>query len=121
MACVIYVLLVLMLQAARSFKLTGTKCVPTHIVKTPLHMSFANNLMVSIADVAASSAEGEYVYGAVVAPGWVLPLGCVLTVLTAAVIPVLLRPGEEALDKMRALEKETGNEFNKKRKDLESD
>ena len=38
----------------------------------------------------------DYVYGAVAAPGWALPVGALLAILTAA-IPVLLRPGEEAL------------------------
>lgn len=59
-----------------------------------------------------------YTYGAVSAPDWVLPVGAVLAILTAAV-PILLRPGEKALDQQRIDEKTTNNQFNKRRnKDL---
>ncbi len=60
----------------------------------------------------------NYEYGAVAAPDWVLPLGAFLVILTAA-IPILLKPGEEALDQQRENEKITNNKFNKKQnKDL---
>ena len=38
--------------------------------------------------------------GSVNAPGWVLPAGAALVILTAAV-PILLQPGEEALEQQR--------------------
>ena len=38
--------------------------------------------------------------GSVNAPDWVIPVGAVAVILTAA-LPILLRPGEEALDQMR--------------------
>ena len=44
---------------------------------------------------------------AVDAPGWVLPTFAVLAVLTS-LLPILLAPGEEALNKMRSDE---GNRF----------
>ena len=67
---------------------------------------------------AVESKPDNYVYGAVSAPDWVLPLGAFLVILTAA-IPILLRPGEEALDQQRENEKITNNKFNKKQnKDL---
>jgi len=44
--------------------------------------------------------EGERIYGAVEAPGWVLPVGGGLAVLTA-LLPVLLAPGDEALQRQR--------------------
>ena len=50
-------------------------------------------------------AASDGFYGTVDAPGWVLPLGGLLAVATA-LLPVLLRPGEEALDSMRENEKE---------------
>ena len=56
----------------------------------------------------------DYVYGAVNAPGWVLPLGAVLVIATAA-IPILLRPGESALEQQRRNEEETGTTFNKRK------
>jgi len=45
----------------------------------------------------ASSSSSD---GAVNAPSWVVPVGAGLAILTAAV-PVLLRPGEEALEQQR--------------------
>lgn len=70
---------------------------------------------------AAASVEAkpdDYVYGAVSAPGWVLPAAAVLAIITAA-IPVLLRPGEQALEQQRLDEAKVDNLFNKRRgKDL---
>lgn len=72
-----------------------------------------NNLLLS----AVEKADG-YVYGAVSSPDWVLPLGAFLVILTAG-IPILLKPGEEALDEQRENEEKTNNKFNKrKNKDL---
>lgn len=45
-------------------------------------------------------AEGERTYGAVDAPGWVLPVGAVVVIGTS-LLPILLAPGEKALEKMR--------------------
>ena len=59
-----------------------------------------------------------YVYGAVAAPDWVLPVTAVLVILTAA-IPFLLRPGEQALEQQRVDEASKNSQFNKrKNKDL---
>ena len=38
--------------------------------------------------------------GSVNAPGWVLPVGAFAVIVTAA-LPILLRPGEEALEQQR--------------------
>merc|ERR1719217_942117 len=57
----------------------------------------------------ASSAADGYEYGAVNAPGWVLPAGAIAVILTAAV-PVLLSPGEEALEQQRIDEETLRNE-----------
>ena len=68
--------------------------------------------------VAVETKPDDYVYGAVAAPDWVLPLGSVLVILTAA-LPFLLRPGENALEEQRKNEATTNNVFNKrKNKDL---
>ena len=68
--------------------------------------------------LSAAEKGADYTYGAVAAPGWALPLGAVLVILTAA-IPILLKPGESALDQQRENEKVTGAEFNKRKgKDL---
>eukprot|EP00967_Tisochrysis_lutea_P019881 scaffold22619_cov29-Tisochrysis_lutea.AAC.2 len=45
-------------------------------------------------------ADGERAYGAVDAPGWVLPVGAIVVIGTS-LLPILLSPGEEALNKMR--------------------
>ena len=67
---------------------------------------------------AAVKGDPDYVYGAVSSPDWVLPVGAVAVILTAA-IPILLRPGEKALDQQRENEATVGSEFNKrKNKDL---
>eukprot|EP01035_Chromulina_nebulosa_P019544 gene19544-25442_t len=65
--------------------------------------------------IAEQVKDNDYVYGAVAAPDWILPVGSVLVVLTAA-IPVLLKPGEEALNQQRIDETTVGSEFNKKKK-----
>ncbi|CAM9603885.1 unnamed protein product [Choristocarpus tenellus] len=39
--------------------------------------------------------------GTVNAPGWVLPLGAVLVILTAGAIPLLLKPGDDAAREMQ--------------------
>jgi len=60
--------------------------------------SFPSDIFSSInlaAEVLTKS--DDYVYGAVAAPSWALPLGAVVVIGTAA-IPVLLRPGEKVSD-----------------------
>jgi hypothetical protein len=75
-----------------------------------------NSLLTAAAEVAEKS--DSYVYGTVNAPSWVLPVGAVFAILTAA-IPILLRPGEKALDQQRINEETTNTQFNKrKNKDL---
>ena len=67
---------------------------------------------------AAVKGDPDYVYGAVSSPDWVLPVGAIAVILTAA-IPILLRPGEAALEQQRDNEAATGSEFNKRKgKDL---
>ena len=63
---------------------------------------------------AAVKGDPDYVYGAVSSPDWVLPVGAVAVILTAA-IPILLRPGEAALEQQRDNEAATGSEFNKRK------
>lgn len=64
--------------------------------------------------VAAEPKLNEYNYGDVTAPGWVLPLGALLVIGTAA-LPILLRPGEAALEQQRENEEKTNSQFNKKK------
>lgn len=45
-------------------------------------------------------ADGERAYGAVDAPTWVLPVLAIATISTS-LLPLLLSPGEEALNNMR--------------------
>jgi hypothetical protein len=55
-------------------------------------------------------ADGERAYGSVDAPGWVLPVGAIVVIGTS-LLPILLAPGEKALEKMR---EEEGNRFGSK-------
>jgi len=69
---------------------------------------------------AAIMPDDDYEYGKVDAPIGIAVAGGLLAILTAAV-PVLLRPGEEALEEMRENEgytfgsKDSSNTLNKKR------
>ena len=62
--------------------------------------------------VAEAKPDG-YTYGAVAAPDWALPLGAFLVVLLAG-IPILLAPGEKALDAQRENEATKGVKFGRK-------
>jgi len=62
--------------------------------------------------VAAANADPDYVYGQVNAPSWVLPVGAVAVIATAA-LPFFLRSGEAALEQQRINEEETGSGFKK--------
>jgi hypothetical protein len=62
--------------------------------------------------VAEAKPDG-YVYGAVSAPSWALPLGLVLVIATGA-IPLLLSPGEKALETQRENEDTKGVKFGRK-------
>ena len=52
-------------------------------------------------------AAGERVYGAVEAPGWILPAAAVGAIGTA-LLPVLLAPGEDAFSRQQEEEREAG-------------
>ena len=59
----------------------------------------------------------DYVYGAVSAPSWVLPVASVFIILSAA-IPFLLKPGEDALEQQRKDEETKGKPFGGKKSDV---
>ena len=60
----------------------------------------------------------SYVYGAVNAPDFVLPLAA-FGVIAIAAVPFLLAPGEEALERQREDEATKGTGFNQRQdKDL---
>merc|ERR1719453_3072552 len=63
--------------------------------------------------ISVAEKDPNYVYGQVNAPDFVLPLGAALVILTAA-IPILLKPGEEALEQQRENEESVNNQFNKR-------
>lgn len=72
----------------------------------------ANALGTLVTAIAEAKPDG-YVYGAVAAPDWALPVGLVLIIATAA-IPLLLSPGEKALSEQRANEETKGVTFGRK-------
>ena len=107
-------LLLALLPAALAFRPLPVK---PRLVKSQLRdlNSWSSSFL---AAAEAVDKPDDYVYGAVNAPGWVLPLGAVLVIATAA-IPILLRPGENALEEQRINEEKMGTTFNKrKNKDL---
>ena len=59
-------------------------------------------------------ADGERIYGAVDAPGWVAPLGGIL-LIGSALLPVLLAPGEEAFNQQRGDEETVSSQFGRGR------
>lgn len=91
------------------------------ITKTSMLLDGSNFLQStsSLLNVVTQTVKPEgYEYGAVSAPDWVLPVTAVLVILTAA-IPILLRPGEKALEQQRLDEEAKNSQFNKrKNKDL---
>ena len=50
--------------------------------------------------VAAALAADDYQYGAVAAPGWILPAGAVLAIATAGLVPLALQSGDDAQKQM---------------------
>jgi hypothetical protein len=68
------------------------------------------DFLVAVAEVAKPDG---YQYGAVAAPDWALPVGAFAVVLLAG-IPILLAPGEKALDTQRENEATKGVKFGRK-------
>ena len=80
----------------------------------PLSDSTLSTLVTAIEE----AKPDDYVYGAVNAPNFVLPLAA-FGVIALAAIPFLLAPGEEALEQQRRDEEEKGAAFNRRQdKDL---
>jgi hypothetical protein len=69
------------------------------------------DLLIAVAE--ATAKPDGYTYGAVAAPDWALPVGAFGVVLLAG-IPILLAPGEKALDAQRENEATKGVKFGRK-------
>lgn len=84
--------------------------------KTPRNVVTSSKMLSSdfgeffIAAANVAEKSDDYVYGTVSAPDWVLPVGAFAVILTAA-IPILLAPGEKALEEQRKNEEETKSGF----------
>ena len=78
---------------------------PSALVDLPLF-----NLLAEIVD-----GDGERVYGAVDAPGYVAPLAGILAISTA-LLPVLLAPGDDAFRAQQDDEQKVANQFGRDRK-----
>lgn len=59
--------------------------------------------------------DGERAYGAVDAPGWVLPVFATLAIATS-LLPILLTPGEEAFNRQQKDEEATKGIFGRREK-----
>lgn len=66
-----------------------------------------------ISFLTAAEKPAGYEYGAVNAPDWALPLAAVLIIGSAA-IPLILAPGEKALEQQRDNEETKGVKFGRK-------
>lgn len=92
----------------------GSSTVARSTTKQPLNMlsiTEVASLLLSVAD----AKPDDYVYGAVAAPDFALPLGAVL-IISIAGIPALLSGGEKALDQQRVDEETRGVKFGRKNK-----
>mmetsp|Transcript_32805 Transcript_32805/g.55318 ORF Transcript_32805/g.55318 Transcript_32805/m.55318 type:complete len:124 (+) Transcript_32805:118-489(+) len=98
--------------SAAPFKTRASASTPSNVAR-PMVFEHIETLITAAAD---AKPDG-YVYGAVNAPDFILPLTAVLAILTAA-IPFLLRSGEQALDQQRIDEDTVNNPFGGKRKDV---
>lgn len=77
------------------------------------HVSDTLQHATSMLNAVVEAKPDGYVYGAVAAPDFALPLGLVLIIGTAA-IPLLLNPGEKALEQQRLDEETRGVKFGRK-------
>jgi hypothetical protein len=77
--------------------------------------SWLNTITIAAAEI--TEKPDDYVYGAVSAPSWVLPVASVFIILSAAV-PFLLKPGEDALEQQRKDEETKGKPFGGKKSDV---
>jgi hypothetical protein len=79
--------------------------VPQAMVFPELPVDLPYTLLAEIID-----GDGERVYGAVDAPGWVAPVGGIAVIATA-LLPVLLAPGDDAFRRQQADEQEVKSKF----------
>ncbi|CAM9247033.1 unnamed protein product [Hapterophycus canaliculatus] len=69
------------------------------VAPLPAAASLATVLQTSVVPLIAASGTAEP--GSVDAPAWVLPLGAFAVILTAGLIPLLLKPGDDAARDMQ--------------------
>ena len=110
----VLVIAALTLQGAQAFR---TAALRKGGARRLTHVKAITTTLVEAAAAAVTAAKPDgYVYGSVAAPDWALPVGLVLIIATAAV-PLLLTPGEKALDSQREDEATKGVQFGRKKKD----
>lgn len=83
---------------------------PPRMLTPPCIKAAASSLWpAAVATIAAqpmAAVAEDYEYGAVAAPGWVLPLGAVLAIATA-LLPLVLRAGDDAQREMAERDSDT--------------
>lgn len=78
----------------------GASCTTMMASPLPAALSAVTTvLQTSVVPLLASNGVAEP--GSVDAPGWVLPAGAVAVILTAGLIPLLLKPGDDAAKDMQ--------------------
>lgn len=102
-------LVVLLAVSASAFTLPAATRSATTQTRTTTPKAVLNEFPLTLlAEIVDTT--GERVYGAVDAPGWVIPVGGALAIATA-LLPVLLAPGEQAFQRQQGDEKKVKNEF----------
>ena len=117
-----FALALLCLSFAQAYVLPAARPVAVRRASSPSMMLSPTDFpaaMTLLAEIVDE--EGERIYGAVEAPGWVLPVGGLLAILTA-LLPVLLAPGDEAFKRQQGDEAEVsklnrGQKFGTGRRD----
>ena len=106
-------LLVVMLVSTAAFHMQSRIISQTSMKKTHKSSSTQQKMLPDLRIAAAQAVDDpNYVYGAVSAPDWVLPVGAFGIIITAA-IPALLAPAENELEAQRQREEETKSGFGK--------
>ena len=78
--------MMMMLSLVSALRFLPQPLITTHA----RHLPYAPSPQHSSSRLSVVNQADDYVYGAVAAPDWVLPLGAILVIATAA-IPILLR------------------------------
>lgn len=110
----LFALLAVAVQAFVPVRFSSSAPRPATVLKMMPLTDMATSLQ-SLLLALEEAKPDDYVYGAVAAPDFALPLGAVL-IISIAAVPALLSGGEKALDQQRMDEETRGVKFGRKNK-----